>query len=199
MAKVDLPCTHPSGEQQGVAPISGLEKGRFIGLEKLIRAGGDVMDGHNFERLKIHILKHSVSDDFDVARLEWSLAAVEVTEEFDQCPCGQDIKEHCYIRNRLNGNQTYVGNVCINRFLQINTGNLFEGLKRIAGDLKANANHDLIEHAWKMGYLYGEKEYSFLLQTMRSRKLSTGQMAWKEKINRRIVQQTVVKNRTHRT
>ncbi|HHX2328313.1 TPA: hypothetical protein ACU7LM_005737, partial [Pseudomonas aeruginosa] len=111
----------------------------------------------------------------------------------------QDIKEHCYIRNSLNGNQTYVGNVCINRFLQINTGNLFEGLKRIASDLKANANHDLIEHAWKMGYLYGEKEYSFLLQTMRSRKLSPSQLAWKEKINRRIVQQTVVKSRTHRT
>ena len=32
------------------------------------------------------------------------------------------------------------------------------------------------------GYLYGEKEYSFLLQTMRSRKLSPSQMAWKEKI-----------------
>ncbi|HFX3223688.1 TPA: hypothetical protein ACID9T_006237, partial [Pseudomonas aeruginosa] len=104
------------------------------------------MDGHNFERLKAHILMHSVSDDFEVARREWSLVAIEVTEEFDQCPCGQDIKEHCYIRNSLNGNQTYVGNVCINRFLQINTGNLFEGLKRIASDLKANANHDLIEH-----------------------------------------------------
>jgi hypothetical protein len=57
----------------------------------------------------------------------------------------------------------------------------------------------LIEHAWKMGYLYSEKEYSFLLQTMRSRKLSANQLAWKEKINRRIVQQTVVKSRTHLT
>ncbi|WP_124314556.1 hypothetical protein [Pseudomonas chlororaphis] len=157
------------------------------------------MDSQNFVKLKTHILNLSVSNSFDVARREWKLAAVEVTEDFDQCPCGQDIKEHCYIRNSLNGNQTYVGNVCINRFLQIDTGNLFEGLKRIAGDLKANANRDLIEHAWKMGYLYSEKEYSFLLQTMRSRKLSANQLAWKEKINRRIVQQTVVKRRTHRT
>lgn len=157
------------------------------------------MDSQNFEKLKAHILSLSVSNIFDVARREWKLVAVEVTEDFDQCSCGQDIKEHCYIRNSLNGNQTYVGNVCINRFLQIDTGNLFEGLKRIAGDLQANANHDLIEHAWKMGYLYSEKEYSFLLQTMRSRKLSANQLAWKEKINRRIVQQTVVKSRTHLT
>jgi hypothetical protein len=117
---------------------------------------------------------------------------------FDQCPCGQDIKEHCYIRNRLNGNQTYVGNVCINRFIQIDTGNLFDGLKRIAKDLTANANSDLIEHAYRMGYLFGEKEYTFLKQTMRKRNLSAAQIAWKSKINRRIVAQTVVRKRTVR-
>ena len=197
MVKVGLLCIHPFGELRGVVPISGLEMGKFTGAVWQLSTLGVLMDGHNFERLKSHILKRSVSDEFAVARREWSLVAIEVTQEFDQCPCGQDIKEHCYIKNHLNGNQTYVGNICINRFLQISTGNLFEGLKRIAGNLKANANHDLIEHAWKMGYLYGEKEYSFLLQTIRSRKLSRSQLAWKEKINRRIVRQTVVKSRTH--
>lgn len=156
------------------------------------------MDGHNFERLRAHIVPLSVSQRFETARTEWSLVAVEISEEFDQCPCGQDIKEHCYIRNRLNGNETYVGNVCINRFIQIDTGNLFDGLKRIAKDLTANANNDLIEHAYRMGYLYGEKEYTFLKQTMRKRNLSTAQIAWKVKINRRIVSQTVVRKRTVR-
>jgi hypothetical protein len=156
------------------------------------------MNGHNFESLKAHILPLSVSQRFDIARAEWSLVAVEISEEFDQCPCGQEIKEHCYIRNRLNGNETYVGNVCINRFIQIDTGNLFDGLKRIAKDLTANANSDLIEHAYRMGYLYGEKEYTFLKQTMRKRNLSDAQIAWKVKINRRIVAQTVVRKRTVR-
>jgi len=159
---------------------------------------GTVMDGHNFERLKAHILPLSVSRSFDVARKEWSLVAVEISEEFDQCPCGQDIKEHCYIRNRLNGNEIYVGNLCINRFIQIDTGNLFDGLKRIANDPTANVNSDLIEHAYRMGYLYGEKEYTFLKQTVRKRKLSPAQIAWKVKINRRIVAQTVVRRRTVR-
>jgi hypothetical protein len=156
------------------------------------------MEGHNFERLKAHILPLSVSQHFDIARTEWSLIAVEISEEFDQCPCGQDIKEHCYIHNRLDGNETYVGNVCINRFIQIDTGNLFDGLKRIAKDLTANANGDLIEHAYRMGYLYGEKEYTFLKQTMRKRNLSDAQIAWKVRINRRIVFQTVVRKRTAR-
>jgi len=156
------------------------------------------MEGHNFETLKAHILSLSVAQRFDVARTEWSLVAVEISEEFDQCPCGQKIKEHCYIRNRLNGRETYVGNVCINRFIQIDTGNLFDGLKRIARDLTANANRDLIEHAYRMGYLYSEKEYAFLKQTMLKRNLSKAQIDWKVKINRRIVSQTVVRKRTTR-
>lgn len=156
------------------------------------------MGTHNFERLRTHILPLSVAPDFDTARQEWQLVAVEISEEWDHCPCGQEIKEHCYIRNRRNGNTTYVGNVCINRFIQIDTGNLFDGLRRIAQDEYANANHDLIEHAYRMGYLYGEKEYRFLKQTVRSRTLSQAQLAWKRKINRRIVAQTIVRRRTER-
>lgn len=156
------------------------------------------MDGHNFEKLRAHILPLSVSQRFDIARTEWSLVAVEISEEFDQCPCGQDIREHCYIRNRLNGNETYVGNVCINRFIQIDTGNLFEGLKRISKDLTANANNDLIEYANRMGYLYGKNEYNFLKQTMRKINLSAAQIEWKVKINRRILSRTVVQKRTVR-
>lgn len=154
--------------------------------------------GHNFEMLRAHILPLSVSQVFEIARQEWSLEAVEISDEWDNCPCGQDIKEHCYIHNRLTGRKTYVGNVCINRFIQIDTGNLFEGLRRIAADPTANANSDLIEHAYRMGYLYGEREYTFLKQTMRKRKLSPAQLEWKIKINRRIINQTIVRRRTVR-
>lgn len=154
------------------------------------------MEGHSFEQLKAHILPLSQSQIFDVARREWDLVGVEISDEFDNCPCGQEIKEHCYIRNRLNGNSTYVGNVCINRFIQIDTGNLFDGLKRIAKDVSANANNDLVEHAYRMGYLFGEKEYLFLKQTMRKRILSPAQLAWKQKINRRILSKTIVQRRT---
>ena len=150
---------------------------------------------HNFERLKDHILPLSVSNDFNVARTEWTLVGVEASEEFDNCPCGQQIKEHCYIRNRLNGKTTYVGNVCINRFIGIDTGNLFAGIKRIAEDDTANANEDLIHHAYKFGYIF-EGEYKFLMETRLKRKLSAKQIAWKQKINRRIINKTVVRRRS---
>ena len=150
---------------------------------------------HNFERLKAHILPLSLAADFDAARREWSLIGIEISEEFDNCPCGQDIKEHCYIRNTENENTTYVGNVCINRFIGIDTGRTFAGLQRIARDPSANANEDLIRHAYSLGYIY-EREYDFLMGTRHKRRLSEKQLAWKQKINRRITNKTVVQRRS---
>lgn len=153
------------------------------------------MESHSLERLKVHILPLSVSQNFDSARTEWDLVFVELSEEPDHCPCGQQILEHCYIRNRLTGRETYVGNVCINRFLKIETGSLFDGLKRIRDDSEANANEAVIEYAHGNGYLY-PKEYQFLHDTKRKRKLTGSQLSWKKKINSRILKKTVVRRRT---
>lgn len=150
---------------------------------------------HNFERLKAHILPLSEANDFETARKEWRLIGIELSEEFDNCPCGKEIKEHCYIENTKTHNKTYVGNVCINRFIGIETGNLFNGLRRIMADPAANANSELIEYAFERGFIY-ENEYKFLIDTKRKRKLTERQLAWKEKINRRITNKTVVRRRS---
>lgn len=146
----------------------------------------------NFDNLTYHIVPLSVADDFESAKKEWKLVDVELHEEFDNCPCGQKIKELCYILNRLNQKKTYVGNVCINKFIGIETGNLFAGLKRIAKDELANANEDLIYHAHDLGYIY-ENEFKFLMSTKRKQNLSRKQLEWKRKINRRILNKTVVR------
>ncbi len=149
---------------------------------------------HNFERLKAHILPFSSSSDFQVAKTEWDLVGVEISEELDECPCGKEIKEHCYIHNGLTGRETYVGNVCITRFMELDTGTLFAGLKRIKADADTAPNDALIAHANSHGYLY-ENEYEFLKQTVRKRSLSDKQLSWRQKINRRIISQTVVRKR----
>ena len=146
----------------------------------------------NFENLQAHIVPLSEADNFHDATAEWKLFDVAVHENWDNCPCGKEIKELCYIQNELNGNKTYVGNVCVNNFIGIATGNLFAGLKRIAVDETANPNEDLIEHAYELGYIF-ENEYKFLMDTKRKRNLSTRQLGWKLKINRRIINKTVVR------
>jgi len=146
----------------------------------------------NFENLKTHILSLSESSNFHVAKNEWKLVDVELHDDWDNCPCGKSIKELCFIENQRNENRTYVGNVCVNQFIGIETGNLFTGLKRIAIDETANANKDLIDHAFRLGYIY-ENEHKFLMDTRRKRNLSPKQVAWKVKINRRIINKTVVR------
>lgn len=153
------------------------------------------LQGHNFERLRDHIVPLSRGATFQVAVTEWDLVAIEISDEFDSCPCGQDIKEHCFIHNRITGHRTHVGNVCINRFLAIDTGTLFDGLKRIKRS-QARANFDLIEHAQRMGYLYDLNEYAFLMQIRHKRILSPRQAAWEQKIHRRILSETVVNRRS---
>jgi hypothetical protein len=87
--------------------------------------------------------------------------------------------------------------VCVNRFIGIDTGQLFDGLRSIKRDPNANPNLAVIAYAEARGFLF-DKEPDFLRSTARKRKLSAAQKAWKEKINRRILNQTVVQRRTAR-
>lgn len=147
----------------------------------------------NFENLKEHILPLSQADDFGQAKQEWDLDSILITEDFGHCPCGHPIKEHCYLKNKKNGNETWVGNVCVKKFLDINAGNLFNGLKRIQKNNLAKPNIELSEYAWKHGHLYGENEYLFLKNIRRKKILSKKQEPWLQKINRRIVKNIVVR------
>jgi hypothetical protein len=149
--------------------------------------------GHNAENLAAHILPMSRSQVFPVACKEWAFESAYISPDWDSCPCGQDIKEQCYIRNRLTGHTTYVGNVCVNRFMGMNTGTLFAGLRRIALDINANANAAVIDYANARGYIYGPAELKFLLSMRNTRIATAKQAAWRAKINRRILGQIVVK------
>lgn len=144
------------------------------------------------ERLRKHILSMSQSTDFDEACREWFLQFVYVTEDLDSCPCGQLIKEHCEIQNRLTLSVTFVGNVCIKRFMGMDESELFAGIKRISKNPAANMNVALICYADERGFLF-DRELDFLMETRLSRYLTKKQLAWKEKINRRVLSQIVVR------
>lgn len=151
-------------------------------------------EDHNFERLKAHIMPLSKAPTFEQARNEWKVIGVHIEKEWDACPCGQPIKELCFLENKVTKQRTYVGNICVNRFMGIETGSLLDGMKKIMKDPSANANTDVIEYAKSNGYLF-EQEYEFLMETRRKRKLSAKQEQWKIRINQRILQQSIVSKR----
>lgn len=147
----------------------------------------------NFEYLKKHILPLSdEKSDFDIAKTEWILDHIYKT--VGKCPCSQRIIEHCYIKNFKNGNMTFVGNICVQRFMAIDARKLFAGLRKIENNPKVKPNRDLIEYANQKGYLYGDHEYRFLKNIQNWKILSERQEGWLWKINRRIINKIVVKN-----
>lgn len=153
----------------------------------------NISENLNSRKLKAHILSRSVAENFDDAKLEWSLERVCVTEEFGLCPCGVRIKEHCYLKNYRNGNTTWVGNVCVRKFMDINAGTLFIGLRKVRNNISARPNMRLIDYAKCRGYLYGDHEYKFLVEISERLKLSVKQVNWLQKINRRILHSIVVR------
>jgi len=150
------------------------------------------MASHNLERLKEHIMPLSEATHFELARLEWKFVSIYL-QPGGTCPCGHHpITDHCMIRNTKTDYTTTVGNVCVNRFMGIDTSNLTLGLKRIIKDPYGNANRAVIQYAGQQGFIY-PREVDFLLQTIRIRKPSAKQREWKRKINWRIINAVMVK------
>lgn len=147
---------------------------------------------HNFKKLSAHIVGLSEADNFDDAKSEWKLDRVCFTKGLDRCPCGVKIIEHCYLKNDKNGKTTWVGNVCVRKFMEIDAGKLFSALRNVRKNPSAKPNTALIEYAWKRGYLYSKSEYEFLTSIHKKRKSSEKQVQWLRKINRRIIGTIVV-------
>ena len=87
-----------------------------------------------------------------------------------------------------------MGNVCVNRFLGINTGKIISGLKKITENNCANTNIELILYAKESGCLRNEREFQFLLDINKKRKLTEKQKQWKNDINRLITNGLVVRS-----
>lgn len=139
-------------------------------------------------RLTSEILALSVAAHWADARAEWELAEVYFQQDPPGiCLCGHiPIVEHCLLVNRLNGNEAVVGNHCVKRFLDIPSGPIFAGLRRIARNTGTALNEAVIEHAYAHGWI-NNWERAFYLDTMRRRKLSRKQCAKRVEINSRVL------------
>ena len=96
----------------------------------------------------------SASDRWPEARLEWDLLSVYQEEEPQTCLCGHTpIIEICVIRNRNNGNEAVVGNVCVNKFLGLNSEKIFAGLRRVGKDDSKALNEAATLYAFDKGWI----------------------------------------------
>lgn len=139
-------------------------------------------------RLIRRIVARSVGKTWHEAKNEWVLEDIFYSEEPRSCLCGKTpIYENCVIQNKKNGNEVIVGNKCIQKFLQLGTSKLFQGICRVSQDRERSANQALVDHAFEKGFI-SLWEKTFLIDTMRKRKLSEKQRAKRSGINTTILE-----------
>jgi hypothetical protein len=165
-------------------------------LLKNVRSGGRAAgiisgDGHHGTtapyRLVEEIIARSVAGTWDHAKQEWALAEVCFTEEPGSCLCGHSpIRELCFLRNRLNGNEAVVGNVCVRRFLGLPSEAIFASLRRVARDSKKVLSAATVQWAFSRGWLT-DWERRFCLDTCLAQKLSPNQRVKRAEINQKVL------------
>lgn len=139
-------------------------------------------------RLTDEIIALSESDNWELAKFEWNFIYAYMSEEYQTCLCGRyPIQEICVIKNKKNGNETEVGNCCVNKFLGINRANkIFTSLKRVKKDISKSMSAETLDYLYNKNAI-NEFEYNFYSDIIRKRILSKRQSDIKKQINEKLI------------
>lgn len=148
------------------------------------------MKEHNATRLTKEIIALSNSSSWQSAKYEWVLSEVYDEDEPTTCLCGHfPIIEICVLRNKINGNETIVGNVCVKKFLGLPSDRIFSAIKRISKDNAKSLNMESIEYMNKRGWLT-VWEHGFYSDIINRRSLNDKQIAKKIEINQKLLRKS---------
>lgn len=142
--------------------------------------------GHAAHRLAEEIVTRSAADTWEKARREWELVDIWIDrDEPGVCLCGHPgIVEKCGLVNRVNGNSAVVGNVCVTRFLGLDSKPIFDGFKRVTRDPSAGLSPAAVLYAFRRGWV-NDWEKGFCLDTF-GKPLTPRQRAVRVGINERV-------------
>jgi hypothetical protein len=134
------------------------------------------------------IIELSNSKFWDAAKLEWRVSNIEISDDPETCLCGKfPIIELCHLLNKVNGNQTTVGNHCVNKFLpNLSSSKIMAAFKRIRKNIEKSLNSEFIELALENKWI-NKWERDFYLDVMRKQKLTDKQKDKKIQINEKVV------------
>lgn len=137
------------------------------------------------------IIKISESKIWESAKHEWDFQRVYINPQTQSCLCGKkSIVNVCVIKNALNANVAEVGNCCVNRFLEIDNGNIiFEAINRLNKDITKSLGVGALEYLNGKNLLT-ELQYDIYKDTVRKWKLTKKQMDTRIGINRKFLEIT---------
>ncbi|MEI9747313.1 MULTISPECIES: hypothetical protein [Morganellaceae] len=144
--------------------------------------------GYKHIQLTRRITEMSTAEDWDSARIEWSLQQVFRAQIADQCLCGhQPIIKICVIKNKTNNKTARVGNCCVNKFMSLGSNGIFNAIDRISKDGTKAASRKLLEFALAQSVI-SAWEFEFYLSNIDKRKLTQKQRQTREAINAKLAE-----------
>lgn len=144
--------------------------------------------GHNFQKFVAAILKLSDAEEWLEAKPEWELHAVYNDPSERSCECGhQPINQICIIKNRDNGNEAEVGNVCIHNFMQLASRRIFAVLRRVRTELTKSLNPASLDLFVRRGAITQAEADDYKEYWRRRTNMTDEQRAQKHEINQRVL------------
>ena len=140
-------------------------------------------------KLRERILGLSVANTWDEAALEWKFSGYDYDDDGQECLCGHpDIKHLHYVENTVNGNNAILGCKCITRVGQPLPAAISNSILRVEKDAKKAFRPEVIEMAFKKGWI-DSRSRAFYIETWRRHSgLSPKQMVWRVALNAKILQ-----------
>jgi hypothetical protein len=152
------------------------------------------MEQTDQNKLTLEIIERSNAKTWQEAKWEWEIESIFNQTEPDTCLCGHSpIMELCILRNRCNGNRVTVGNVCVKKFLGLESDPIFKCVRRVTKDIKKPLNRATLDHALRQGWISHLNHFTYVNVLMK-RNLFSLQLPERIKINQLILAQ-INKNR----
>jgi len=145
--------------------------------------------GHNFKNFTAAILALSKASEWLEAKPEWELHIVYNDGSHRSCECGhQPIHQICVIKNRDNGNEAEVGNVCVHNFMQLASRRIFSVINRVRAEITKSLNPAALELFNRRGVITSGEQTDYLDYWRKRTNLTDEQRFQKLDINQRILE-----------
>jgi hypothetical protein len=136
----------------------------------------------NEVRLVEGLLSRSSSPSWDIAKLEWELAAITIG--INSCICGKNpIKYICLLTNSHTNETAILGSTCVEKYLNISCDTIFKDMEKDVTNRFVKI--DTLKFAYARGYV-NDWEYEVYQDLQKWKKLSAKQKGLRDTINLRI-------------
>ena len=113
--------------------------------------------------LRCELIAQSLAEDWEAAKLEWTLERAVLEPGWSSCLCGHGIKQKCYLRNSKTGAVNFVGSSCVKQFMRHldAPSAMFQSIRRVRQAPERRLHRRLLRLAVESGVISEEERAAY--------------------------------------